>query len=147
MRDRCRSTTALPAATTHWVNNGDPTPSPPGTSCSDAGYTTINAAVLAAVPGDTIRVCAGTYAENIVLNESLTLLGAQAGVNACGRVASESIVTPAVAAVMTVELDSGSAGTIIDGFSFVGGTRAIVSDTGPIDGLQLLNNRIRQFTG
>ena len=75
------------AATTHWVNDDELTPSPPGTSCSDAGYTTINAAVAAAVPGDTIRVCAGTYTENIVLNESLTLLGAQAGVNACGRVA------------------------------------------------------------
>ena len=135
------------AATTHWVNDDGVNPSPPGTSCINAGYTTIGAAVAAAMPGDTIMVCAGTYVENIVLNERLTLLGAQAGVNACGRVASESIVTPLIAAVMTVELDTGSAGTIIDGFSFVGGTRAIVSDTGPIDDLQLLNNRIRQFTG
>ena len=135
------------AATTHWVNDDEPTPSPPGSSCADAGYTTIGAAVAAAVPGDTIVVCAGIYTENIILNERLTLLGAQAGVNACGRVASESIVTPANPLIMTVELDTGSAGTIIDGFSFVGGTRAIVSDTGPIDDLQLLNNRIRQFTG
>ena len=40
---------------------------------------------------------------------------------------SESIVTPLIPAIMTVELHTGSAGTIIDGFSFVGGTRAIVS--------------------
>ena len=135
------------AATTHWVNDDELTPSPPGTSCADAGYTTISAAVSAAVSGDTIMVCPGTYTENVVLNKSLTLLGAQAGVNACGRVATESIVTPLNPLVMTLELDTGSAGSIIDGFTFSGGTRAIVSDTGPIDGLQLLNNRIRQFTG
>lgn len=134
------------AAATHWVNDDELSPTPPGSSCADAGYTTIGAAVAAAVPGDTIVVCAGTYTENIILNERLTLLGAQAGVNACGRVASESIVTPLIPAVMTVELDTGSAGTIIDGFSFIGGTRAVESDTGPIDGLQLLNNRIHQFT-
>src|SRR5687767_9757915 len=76
------------AATTHWVNDDEPTPAPPGTSCSDAGYTTIGAAVAAAVSGDTIMVCDGTYTENALLNESLTLLGAQAGVNACGRMAA-----------------------------------------------------------
>jgi hypothetical protein len=117
--------------------------------CNDLTPThmTISAAVAAAMSGDTIKVCPGTYVENIVLNESLTLLGAQAGVNACGRMAvAETIVRPLNPLVMTVELDTGSAGTIIDGFSFVGGFRAIESDTGPIDGLQLLNNRIREFT-
>jgi hypothetical protein len=92
-------------------------------------------------------VCAGTYVENIVLNKRLTILGAQAGVDACGRVAAnESVVTPLIVAMPTLTLLTGSADSIIDGFSFVGGTRAIVSDTGPIDRLQLLNNRIRQFT-
>jgi hypothetical protein len=135
------------SAATLWVNDDELTPTPPGTSCSDAGYTTIGAAVAAALPGDTIMVCAGTYIENVVLNKPLMLLGAQAGVNACGRmVASESVVTPAIVAVPTLTLVTGSAGSIIDGFSFVGGTRAIESDSGPIDGLQLLNNRIHQFT-
>lgn len=134
------------AATTHWVNDDELTPSPPGTSCADAGYTTISAAVAAAVSGDTIMVCAGTYTENVILNESLKLLGAQTGINACGRVASESIWTPFNPLVMTLELDTGSAGSIIDGFTFRGGTRAIESDTGPIDDLQILNNRIREFT-
>ena len=134
------------SAATHWVNDDELTPTPPGTSCSDAGYTTINAAVAAAVPGDTIVVCAGTYVENVVLNKSLKLLGEQDGVNACGRVASESVVTPLIVATPTLSLLTGSAGSIIDGFSFVGGTRAIESFSGPIDGLELLNNRIRQFT-
>jgi hypothetical protein len=136
------------AATTHYVNDDELTPNPPGISCSDAGYTTISAAVAAAVSGDTIIVCEGMYTENVILNESLTLLGAQAGVDACGRGASESIWTPPLLnpASIILELDTGSAGSIIDGFTFSGGTRAIESDTGPIDNLQILNNRIRQFT-
>lgn len=140
------------AATTHWVNDDDPNLggyAPPGSSCNDPGYPTIQSAVLAAASGDTIQVCPGTYMENVVLDKSLTLLGAQQGVNACGRVAaSESVVTPPLIlpALQILELDTGSAGSIIDGFTFRGGTRAIVSDTGPIDGLQVLNNRIREFT-
>ena len=64
----------------------DPTPT----------YMTIGAAVAAAASGDTIKVCPGMYTENVVLNKSLTLLGAQAGVDARGRVsANESVVASA----------------------------------------------------
>src|SRR5437773_5093930 len=56
-------------------------------------FPTISLAVAAASPGDTIKVCPGLYAEqvtigtnasNVVLN-NLTLLGAQAGVDARTR--------------------------------------------------------------
>lgn len=144
------------AATTHWVNDDDQNPpsTPPGTSCADPGYQTINAAVAAAIPGDTIMVCAGMYTENIILNESLTLLGAQAGVDACGRVASEAVVTPLITTTATLTLQTGSLGSIIDGFTFLGGSfpggsgqsGAIESTSGPIDRVQILNNRIRGFT-
>ena len=119
----------------------DPTPT----------YMTIGAAVAAAASGDTIKVCPGMYTENVVLNKSLTLLGAQAGVDARGRVsANESVVASApVAGTRTLELRTGSAGSIIDGFTFgaplLGGYRAIESTTGPINDLQLLNNRIQLF--
>src|SRR5437867_3188117 len=80
-------------------------------------------------------------------------MGAQAGVDVRGRVASESVVTPLIATTETLELRSGSAGSIINGFTFFAGSvsggpgqGAIESTSGPIDGLQILNNRIRGFT-
>jgi parallel beta-helix repeat protein len=38
-------------------------------------YPTIQAAVIAASPGDTINVAAGTYIEQVVINKNLTLIG------------------------------------------------------------------------
>src|SRR6266446_2746015 len=74
--------TEAQAATTRWVNGSDLTPTPPGTDCANAGYMTISAAVMFANPGDTIRVCPGLYVEQVTIGKTLTLLGAQAGVDA-----------------------------------------------------------------
>lgn len=64
----CGHTTAT--AATRWVNDNAGSNSPPGTSCNNAGYSTIQAAVDAARPGDVIRVCPGAYAENVVIGTS-----------------------------------------------------------------------------
>jgi hypothetical protein len=128
------------AAATTFVVDDD------GLQCPTATFTSIQAAINAASSGDTILVCAGTYTENVFLNKSLAVRGAQWGVDARGRVASESVVMPLVPVVHTFELRTGSAGSIIDGFTFSLGTRAIESISGPLDGLQLLNNRIQGFT-
>src|SRR3989454_9465495 len=73
-------------ATTRWVNDPPNSYSPPGTSCTNPGYATIGAAVAAAMPGDTIKVCPGFYAEQVNVNKNnLALLGAQAGVDARTR--------------------------------------------------------------
>jgi hypothetical protein len=58
-------------------------------------YPTINAAVAAAQPKDTIDVVPGTYHEKVVVNKPLTIDGAQAGVDARTRnvpTSQESIV-------------------------------------------------------
>src|SRR5438093_64223 len=58
---------------------------------------TIQAAINKASPNDTIHVAAGLYPEAapgpLTVNKTLTLLGAQAEVDARGRVAAESEVT------------------------------------------------------
>ena len=104
----------------------------------------VAAAAAAAPSGTVIEVLPGTYAENVVVGASLTLSGAQAGVGACGRVASESIIAPPSGVALT--LVAGAAGSVIDGFTFSGGTRGIESTSGPLDGLKLLNNRFAGFS-
>jgi len=84
-----------------------------GLQCPLAGYTSINAALLDASPGDTIMVCAGTYPEDVVINiVSLTLRGAQAGFPTGARMfmgAFESTVQ----GLITIQ----AANVTIDGFS------------------------------
>ena len=58
-------TQAAIASSTRWVNDNSPNTggyAPPGTSCKNPGYQTIQSAVDASAPGDTIKVCTGTYA-------------------------------------------------------------------------------------
>jgi Right handed beta helix region len=52
-----------------WVVDRD------GVECSDADFTSIQAAVDAAQPGDVIRVCPDLYAESVIVNKPLTLTG------------------------------------------------------------------------
>ncbi len=89
-------------------------------------YCTIQAAINDALTlnGHVITVAAGTYPENVILNKSLTLKGAQFGVDARGRVtgspnpAVESVIAPATAA--SLELLAGSSSSTIDGFAMLG---------------------------
>lgn len=93
-----------------------------------ARYCSINAAIAAASAGDVISVAAGTYAEDVVIDKTITLKGAKAGVNAgvgSSRDPSsgESIIVPATAESGLAANSSGrsvvkinSDDVILDGF-------------------------------
>lgn len=118
-------------------------------SCDDS-HATIQAAITHSVATDTVLVAPGTYVENLTLGVDITLQGAQAGVDARGRVVgapnpvTESIIAPA--SLVGLTLLTGSAGATIDGFSFLGGTRPIESSSGPITNLLIQNNHLEGFT-
>jgi len=120
-----------------------------------ADHATIQAAVNAASPGDTIVVAAGTYNEFVTITKSLTLLGEQAGVDArTGRpLASESIVDGSgLAGVIWV--NGNGISVTIDGFTLQSDAAISVSNGGfgaaittvqsaNLTNLQILNNIVR----
>lgn len=137
------TTGSASAQTTHCV------PSSFSGSCDD-NHPTIQAAITHSVALDTVLVAPGTYAENLTIGVDITFQGAQAGIDARGRVTgapnpvTESIIAPA--AGVALFLVAGGAGTTIDGFSFLGGTRSIESTGGPMDNLLIQNNHLEGFT-
>jgi hypothetical protein len=81
-------------------------------------FPTIQSAVIAASPGDTISVCPGTYNESVSIDKTLTLLGAQNGVDARTRSgANESIITMACSPVQIL-----ADNVVLDGFTVEGST-------------------------
>jgi len=79
-------------------------------------YPTIQAAVND--PGCvTINVAPGAYSENVIIPRSLTLNGAQAGVDARGRVAPESVVTGANPIGANPVISIQAANVKVDGFT------------------------------
>ncbi|MEQ8787080.1 MAG: right-handed parallel beta-helix repeat-containing protein, partial [Pirellulaceae bacterium] len=101
------------------------------------------------VTNSTIFVGAGTYQDNVILDKQVNLFGAQAGVDARGRGGMQSIINTAGApgTGTLIELQAGSAGSVIDGFTFGDSSHGIDSTSGPIDNLQILNNVFNGFTG
>ncbi len=79
-------------ANTQWVNDNVAVGG--NTSCADPGFNDIQSAVTAAAPGDTVHVCAGTYAGGVDVPKTLNLVGAKAGVDARTRSQTgESIIS------------------------------------------------------
>jgi len=74
-------------------------------------YTTIQAAINAASNGNTIKVCPGTYAENLIVDKSLIIIGPNATIDPnTGTRGAEAILLPAVT---QTSVQSSTSGTII----------------------------------
>lgn len=128
----------------------DPDGMGPATQFGVDAFATIQDGVNGVSTGGTVIVRAGTYTENVAIAKDVDLLGAQANVDARGRAGT---LDPNVSSIITamsgvlITLQTGSAGTIINGFTLSGGVQGITSTTGPINNLQVLNNQIVGFTG
>lgn len=119
------------------------TTGPGGFTGSLPVYDQINEAIAGTTAGGTLTILEGTYTENVTLNKSITVKGQQAGVDARGRSASETILT---GSGLLFQLVTGSAGSVIDGLTFDGGNRGIESTSGPIDNLVIRNNQFLNLT-
>lgn len=96
-----------------------------GTFGVDA-FSTINDAVEAAAAGDTVKVLEGTYTETVIVDESISLLGPNAGISAgthAGTRVGEAILDGGI----MVDADNVTIDglTILNGADFVGETVGI----------------------
>ena len=103
-----------------WSGSSTATAAPFATLCVNPGgtggcFASIQAAINAASPGDTIDVAAGTYNEQIAINKTLTLHGAMAGIDARTRIGSESVINHADGPVQILANN-----VVIDGFTIQG---------------------------
>jgi VCBS repeat-containing protein len=70
------------------------------------GYQTIQAAIDAADAGDTVLIAAGTYAENVTVNEAVTIKGANAGTAGAGtRASAESSIVGQITVTANATID------------------------------------------
>ena len=135
---------AAAAATTWYVNDATGNDA---NNCTSAATPckTIQAAINKALSGDTINVAAGTYPESaavpLIVNKTLTLLGAQAGVDARTRVGAESVVTDPHGTSVS------ASNVVIDGFTV---ENSVMNFTGfgiwlnpGVSGTHIVNNIIQ----
>src|SRR6476646_1897781 len=113
-------------------------------------FATIQGAVNAATAGQTIIADPGTYSETVTVNKSLTIKGAQAGVDARSNVrqtgAGESVVNVTGSAAFGFNITASD--VVIDGFTVQGNNGIPVSEVGIIiapnqTGTHLVNNIVQ----
>ena len=95
--------------TIRWVNDDASSYTPPGASCDDAGYSTIQDAIDASSSGDVIKVCPGTYTENVYVGTTDLTISSTGGAS----------VTMVEAAVSFYVFQVTAPGLTLDGFTIV----------------------------
>lgn len=133
---------AAEAATTRTVGT------PSATCAPTTGLTTIQQGVDASAPGDTVKVCSGTYPESVTVEKTLTLQGPRSGTDARTRsttadAGSDAVVNGGSSSGFTVRGN----GVTIDGFAVTGTTgEAGITLDGNQSGARIQNNLVRDNT-
>jgi len=116
--------------------------------CPTAPYNMIQDAINAATAGDIIKVCAGSYPElatgvsPLTIDKTLTLLGAQSGVDARSRSGLESVIEDAQGTSVS------ASNVVIDGFTVQNSISPAFTGYGiwlnpGVSGTRILNNIIQ----
>lgn len=98
---------------------------------SPADFTTIQGAINASVDGNTILVSSGIYAENIIINKDLTLVGTDL-----------PVITSTTGTTVTIQHD----GVTVDGFDIknIGSGNGIISTI--YNNISIINNKFSDIT-
>jgi parallel beta-helix repeat protein len=115
------------------------------TNCNAATPTsnTIQGGVNAAAPGDTVKVCPGTYTENVTVNKALILNGAKAGVNGTRVVGANESIVHAFDPNQPIFMLTAD-GITLNGFLVEGNTNNAGIQTSPtFSGYRIVNNIVR----
>jgi parallel beta-helix repeat protein len=107
--------------------------------CPDAGFTKIQDAVNAASPGDRIRVCKGTYAEQVTIGKALTIDADNGAVLMPGAMKQNTTSLFDGAPIATALLVANATDVSISGLTVDGANNAITECSPDLEGVTFQN--------